>query len=197
MIKCWSFNPENRPTFKHCLEALTRLKELTDNFTLITDTCVINPTDATSGESKSNKNKNKRKTTEIIIIIIVLIQTDCDVRNDESRDGDVKEIYESHKSNSGTGTEPHRYLELIYEKEAQDVDGYEIPRFSGHNNKLNKMRTFSTKENSRVVDDLANITTRLKSESIGNCLYIKSEPYGKDNLIKKSENDIFKSRETV
>lgn len=27
MLKCWSYNPECRPTFKYCLEVLQNLKE--------------------------------------------------------------------------------------------------------------------------------------------------------------------------
>lgn len=37
MMKCWSFNPENRPTFKYCLETLENLKEITANAPLTPD----------------------------------------------------------------------------------------------------------------------------------------------------------------
>lgn len=29
MLKCWNYCPENRPTFRHCLDALKDLKEKT------------------------------------------------------------------------------------------------------------------------------------------------------------------------
>lgn len=29
MLKCWSYRPEDRPTFRYCLEVLTTLKENT------------------------------------------------------------------------------------------------------------------------------------------------------------------------
>lgn len=31
MNKCWSFNPDERPTFKYCLEVLVELKEKIPN----------------------------------------------------------------------------------------------------------------------------------------------------------------------
>lgn len=36
MLKCWNYCPENRPTFRHCLDVLKNLKEKTNTSAQIT-----------------------------------------------------------------------------------------------------------------------------------------------------------------
>ncbi|KAK6636659.1 hypothetical protein RUM43_010321 [Polyplax serrata] len=140
MMKCWSFKPESRPTFKHCLETLTELREQTDNFTLITD-FGGNYVEARVGD------------------------TDTGVENDgfyrEDSENEVKRR-ESGDTNSLL-KEPHKYLELICEKQVPECDGYEIPRFVSCNLK-NRVRTFST--SSTASDGSQSTTNNVQSYDI-------------------------------
>jgi len=39
MLKCWSYSPEDRPTFRYCLDILKTLKEATSDSVQITVQC--------------------------------------------------------------------------------------------------------------------------------------------------------------
>lgn len=59
--------------------------------------------------------------------------------------------------------EPHKYLELICEKQVPECDGYEIPRFVSCNLK-NRVRTFST--SSTASDGSQSTTNNVQSYDI-------------------------------
>ncbi|XP_044740104.1 proto-oncogene tyrosine-protein kinase ROS [Chrysoperla carnea] len=116
MLKCWSYNPECRPTFKYCLEILEKLKQH----------IIINALQLNSVESMNGTLRRLDDSTSRIEETTILPSSE--LRNDTSIESNPSEI--------------PKYLELVYVSEDEmepitSTDGYEVPRSSLRSNKSN------------------------------------------------------------
>ncbi|KAK7868921.1 hypothetical protein R5R35_014230 [Gryllus longicercus] len=131
MLKTWSYNPENRPTFKYCLETLEDLKSKTAPIPLAAIQCGHYVSRTPNGgidnqgffedENHNNSSGSSWKTGSDI----------------ESRDQVpfLQNAPEMHNAGQASTelrntTDPPYYLELLYDSDTATTasDGYEIPK---------------------------------------------------------------------
>ncbi|XP_071055369.1 proto-oncogene tyrosine-protein kinase ROS isoform X1 [Onthophagus taurus] len=122
MLLCWSFEPEGRPTFKYCLDTLTKLHEQVLR-------CPV--TSAHTGQYISTiPDQPDGVTNQLYFQDYNHNHSGTSWKSDDSSREITPFLNSDQSTPAGNETSNGipKYLEIVYDANAEDNDGYEIPR---------------------------------------------------------------------